>query len=145
MNPVVQIALNDGAHAEALREALLRSGPWQVAAVRDPDPAHRGVLVVDEDTLDRLPLPLSNPRQIVLITCKDSRHLSRAWDAGIISVVSADDAPNTVILAIMAAALRVPKPQAVAFPGGISPSPSSASAPIAPDSRHHAAKRCKTQ
>ena len=49
---------------------------------------------------------------MVLITRKDPQRLSRAWEAGIVSVVSVDDAPSTVLLAIMAAALRVPKAQA---------------------------------
>ena len=72
---------------------------------------------------NRLPLPLAHPERVVLITRKDPQHLSRAWDAGIVSVVSVDDAPSTVLLAIMAAALRIPKAQAA--PGsasGISPS-----------------------
>jgi hypothetical protein len=38
--------------------------------------------------------------------------MAEAWDAGIISIVSEQDPISTVLLAIMAAALRVDKPHA---------------------------------
>jgi hypothetical protein len=49
----------------------------------------------------------------VLISHKepeDSEILAQVWEAGIVSVVSEEDPLNTVLLAIMAAALRVEKP-----------------------------------
>jgi hypothetical protein len=70
-------------------------------------------MVLDEQAFARLPLPLSNPGQIVLIAHKDrqaSQFLAQAWEAGIVSVVSEEDPLSTVLLAIMAAALRVAKP-----------------------------------
>jgi hypothetical protein len=112
----VQLALADGIYAAALRDALVRSGPWHVVPVERPDCAQKGVLVVDEDTFSLLPMPLEHPERVVLISQKDPQHLSRAWDAGIVSVVSFDDAPNTILLAIMAAALRVPRAQAASDP-----------------------------
>ena len=139
----VQLAVADPVYAAALRDALSRSGPWHVLSVQQPDPRQRGVLVLDEDALDRLPMPLSNPERVVLITHKDPQHLSRAWDAGIVSVVSNSDPPNTVLLAIMAAALRVPKSQAAAVLGGISPNPPSAAAPIPAEPRSNPSKRPK--
>jgi len=129
MFQTVQLVIADPVYTTALREALTHSGPWQVVTARRPDPRHTGVLVVDEDALDQMPLPLLNPERVVLITDKDPQHLARAWDAGIVSVVSREDAPNTVLLAIMAAALRVPKAQAASVPGGISPTNLAASAP----------------
>lgn len=140
----VQLAVADPVYASALREALSRSGPWHVLSVQQPDLCQRGVLVLDEDALDRLPMPLSCPERVVLITHKDAQHLSRAWDAGIVSVVSNNDPPNTVLLAIMAAALRVPKSQAVAAPGGISPNPPSTAAPIPAEPRPNLSKRPKS-
>lgn len=141
----VQLAVADPVYATALREALTRSGPWHVVSVQQPDSSQGGVLVLDEDAMDRLPMPLCCPERVVLITRKDPQHLSRAWDAGIVSVVSHEDPPNTVLLAIMAAALRVPKAQAAAVQGGISPNAPSASAPISPDSQQPSAKPPKTQ
>jgi len=141
----VQLALADAVYSAALRDALVRSGPWHVAPAAKPDPTLQSVVVIDEDTFDRLLVPLSHPERVVLITRKDPQHLSRAWDAGIVSVVSMDDAPNTVLLAIMAAALRVPKTQAAAAtPSGISPTRPVTPAPIAPEIIHSAPKRCKS-
>jgi len=141
----VQLALADPVYASALREALTRSGPWQVVSVEQPDPRQKGVLVVDEDALKRLPLPLPCPERVVLVTHRDPQHLSQAWDAGIVSVVSVSEPPNTVLLAIMAAALRVAKVQAAVVAGGISPSAPAPSAQISPDSRHLPHKRSKNQ
>lgn len=140
----VQLAIADAVYAAALREALARTGPWQVHAVDRPNPTETCVLVLDEDAFSRLPLPMPHPERVVLITRKDPQHLSQAWDAGIMSVVSVDDAPNTILLAIMAAALRVPKAQPVAVPSGISPNTLPSSAPISPSPRHPHPKRCKT-
>ena len=67
---------------------------------------------------------MTNPERVVLITRKDPQLLAQAWEAGIVSVVSAEDPINTVLLAIMAAALRVAKSHGAAATGAISPSPS---------------------
>ena len=139
----VQFALADGAYSATLRDALVRSGPWHVLRVEDPDPSQMCVVVMDEDAFNRSLLPLSHPERVVLITRKDPQHLSRAWDAGIVSVVSVDDAPNTVLLAIMAAALRVPKAQAApATPSAISPTRPISPAPLSPEI-HHSGPKCR--
>ena len=129
----VQFAIEDAVYSAALRDTLMRSGPWRVVPVSVPDLNQHCVIVMDEDTFDALAAPLAAPERVVLITRKDPQHMSRAWDAGIVSVVSVDDAPNTVLLAIMAAALRIPKVQAAAVhPGGNSPTGASRPAPIPP-------------
>src|SRR5215469_2606402 len=141
----VQFALDDGVYSSALRAALVRSGPWRVVGAEDPNSSETSVLVMDEDALDRSTLPLPHPERVVLITRKDPQHLSRAWDAGIVSVVSMDDAPDTVLLAIMAAALRVSKAQAAAVPPSeISPNRQISPAPISPEIHHSGPKRCKS-
>ena len=141
----VQFALADAAYSAALRDALVRSGPWHVVTEAAPDLTERCVVVVDEDTFNCLPGPLAFPERVVLITRKDPQHLSRAWEAGIVSVVSVDDAPNTVLLAIMAAALRVPKTQsAAASSGAITPTRPIPPAPVSAEILHSAPKRCKS-
>ncbi len=137
----VQLSLADPVYAASVREALVKSGPWHIVSVEKPDPRRNGVLVVDEDALEQLPLPLPNPERMVLVARKDPQHLSIAWEAGIVSVVSMEDPPNTVLLAIMAAALRIPKAHA-AIVGGISPTAPPQAAPITPDSRQ---KRLKME
>ena len=118
----VQLAITDSAYEAALRDALVRSGPWRVESVEAPSTAdsQRCVLVMDE-AFNRRSLPLPFPERIVLLTRKDPANLSQAWEAGIVSLVSPHDPPSTVLLAIMAAALRVPKPLAATSLGGISP------------------------
>lgn len=143
MMPTVQLAVADRGFAAAVREALSRSCACRVESADRPDPRREGVLVVDEAAFAQLPLPLSNPERVVLITRKDPELLAQAWEAGIVSVVSGEDPINTVLLAIMAAALRVAKSHNVAIPSGISPSRALSSAPIPPQNQISRSKRCK--
>ena len=140
----VQLSIANGVYAATVREALSRSCAWHVETVDQPDPSRKCVLVLDESAFARLALPLSNPERIVLITRKDPQLLAQAWEAGIVSVVSEEDPISTVLLAIMAAALRVAKSHAAAASSAISPSAGSTSAPTAPQHRTSASKRCKT-
>ena len=141
----VQLSIANGVYAATVREALSRSCAWHVEAVDRADPSQKCVLVLDELAFARLSLPLSNPERVVLISRKDPQLLAQAWEAGIVSVVSEEDPISTVLLAIMAAALRVAKSNAAAVSGGISPSCGSSSAGIAPLQPVSGSKRCKTQ
>ncbi|MGO9232258.1 MAG: hypothetical protein ACLQKA_23935 [Bryobacteraceae bacterium] len=141
----VQLALADGAYAAALREALCRSCAWHVESVARPDPGADCVLVLDEAAFGLLPLPLSHPERIVLITRQDPQLLAQAWDAGLVSVLSQNDPMSTVLLAVMAAALRVANPTKTEALGGISPIAEGDSAPTAPHHSHSPTRRCKTQ
>lgn len=105
----VHLMIGDAPYASALRELLERNGTREVRCLDVPDPEPEGVLVVDSDALNRLPLPLVNPERVVLITSNDPQHLAQAWNAGIRSVVFNEDPLSTAVLAIMAAELRVPK------------------------------------
>ena len=109
----VQLVLGDPVYAAGLRDALTRTGPWSIAFRNAPDPSQCCVLVLDEEAFERMARPLAHPERVVLITRTDPPQLSEAWDAGIVSVVSEQDPPGTVLLAIMAAALRVSRLQAV--------------------------------
>jgi hypothetical protein len=140
----IQLAMVDSEYAASLRAALVRSGPWHVESVRAVDPSEMCVLVIDEESLNRTPLPLSHPERVVLITHRDPETLENAWEAGIVSVVSSGDPLNTVLLAIMAAALRVPKPHLTSYLSGISPNQASSAASISPEFHLVGTKRCKT-
>src|SRR3954453_6881946 len=142
MMQTVQLAITDGAYAAAVHDALCHSCAWHVESVDRPDQARNCVLVLDQPALERLPLPLANPERIVLILRKDPRLLAQAWDAGIVSVVSEEDPLNTVLLAIMAAALRVAKTSNLS---GISPSDRINLAPLAPGNQTSGSKRSKSQ
>jgi hypothetical protein len=147
MLQTVQLSIADSHYAAIVREALSRSCAWHVEAVERPDPSRHDVMVLDDQAFARLPLPLSNPERVVLITRQDSQapqFLAQAWEAGIVSVVSEGDPLSTVLLAIMAAGLRVEKPTA-ADSSGITPTSTSGSAPIAPIKQTSRPKRCKIQ
>jgi hypothetical protein len=140
----VQLSVADAADATALREALSRSCAWQIDLVDRPDLSQPCVLVLDEFAFARLPIPLSHPETIVLICRPDPQLLAQAWEAGIVSVLSKDDSVSTILLAVMAAALRVAKVHNNAATSGISPTANSASAPIAPSNQSSRPKHCKT-
>jgi hypothetical protein len=139
----VQLAIADGIYAAALREALSHTCAWHVESVGCPDPSQHCVLVLDQAGLEQLPLPLSNPERIVLITHRDSQPMAEAWEAGIVSVVSAQDPMSTVLLAIMAAGLRVDKPHGPQNISGISPTPLPENASLPPGNRSSGSKRSK--
>src|SRR5579862_3760047 len=80
----VQLAIEDAVYSAALRDTLMRSGPWRVVPVSVPDLDQQCVIVMDEDTFDGLAASLPAPERVVLITRKDPQHMSRAWDAGIV-------------------------------------------------------------
>lgn len=145
MMQTVQLAIADGSYAAALREALSRTCAWSVESVARPDPSKPCVLVLDQSALEHLPLPLSNPERIVLITRRDAQLMAEAWEAGIVSVVSEQDSLSTVLLAIMAAGLRVDKPHVDLSQSAISPSGGPINAPLPPEHRNPGSKRCKTQ
>ena len=144
----VQLSIADGQYATAVRKALAHSCAWHVEAVECPDLSSHCVMVLDEQAFARLPLPLSNPERVVLIARKEPQapqFLAQAWEAGIVSVVSEEDPLSTVLLAIMAAALRVEKPVIFSNSSEITPTSNSESAPIAPLRRPSRPKRCKIQ
>jgi hypothetical protein len=140
-----QLSIGDTVYAATVREALTRSCAWHVESVERPDPSRRCALVLDETAFVRLPLPLANPERVVLITRKEPQLLAQAWEAGIVSVVSDEDPISTVLLAIMAAALRVAKSHDPAAPSAISPNTDAVSAPISPMNPTFGSKRCKIQ
>jgi len=104
----VQVAIGNASYRQALRDLLVRSGNWEVLLVDEPDPAREGVIVLDSEHLRRLPRPLPCPECIVLVARNDPAQMSKAWAAGIHSVVSEKDPLSTTLLAIMSAGLRSP-------------------------------------
>ena len=144
MMRTVQLALADAVYAAALRDALSRSGPWHVETVERPDLAQLCVVVMDEANFAQLPLPLALPERVVLISHQDPQLLAQAWDAGIVSVASVGDSLATVLLAVMAASLRVAKFHEPPGPGATSPSAEIVSARISPENANPRPRRCRT-
>lgn len=105
----IQLAISNKAYATALRDLLARNQGWKILMTDTPDPRIEGVMVVDSESLERLPSAIARPERIVLITRKDAPHLAKAWEAGIVSVVYENEPVNTALLAVMAARLRASK------------------------------------
>jgi hypothetical protein len=145
MMRTVQLSIADSVYAEDLRGALSRSGPWNVEFVDRPHLDEPSVLVLDEFSFARLPQPLINPERVVLITRQAPELLAQAWEAGIVSVVSNDDSLATILLAIMAASLRIAKPHAMPVASVISPNLAVPPARLSPDNQISRSKRCKTR
>jgi len=143
----VQLSIADCQYANTVREALSRSCAWHIEAVEQPDFSYHGVMVLDEEAFARLPLPLSNPERVVLISHREPQapQLAQAWEAGILSVVSEEDSLSTVLLAIMAAGLRVEKPTSSTDCSEITPTFGSEPALLPPMKRARREKRWKTQ
>lgn len=105
----VQIAITDSSYATALRDLLVRSGAFKVLFVDCPDQGRAGVMVLDTEHLELLMSPLPDPERIVLIAPNDPQCLSKAWEAGVSSVIFDKDPLNTAVLAILSARLRISK------------------------------------
>lgn len=105
----IQVALADRREAEDLRRVLLTTCSLNIEIVEQPDPAYEGVLVVDCAGLasDAVACGLAHPdRAVVLADRGDEAGLSRAWNAGVKTVVFHDDPTSTIVLAVMAAQLH---------------------------------------
>ena len=108
----IQLALSDSTYSEALRRSLAKDWAfqdWQVELVSVPKPQKADVLVIDSAALERVRLPLPHPERVVLITRNEPEQLSRAWEAGIVSVVFERELISTTMLAILAARYRAGK------------------------------------
>jgi hypothetical protein len=114
----VQLALSDKDFAEALRSSLTRMGDWEVASVDQPAIEGHGVIVTDSRWLGDPRTRLAGPDRFVLVLHNDPEQIDRAWQAGVRSVVFDSDPVSTVVLAIMAASLRLQHPGSAVRGGG---------------------------
>ncbi len=109
---IIQLALGDRTYCEALRRSL--AADWEfrdcrIELVSIPEPQRADVVVLDRQTLECIPPPLPHPERVVLITRNTAEQLTRAWKAGIVSVVFEQEPLSTVLLAILAARYRTCK------------------------------------
>ncbi len=105
----MQLALGDKELRNRLRELIVKDpafADWHIQAPERPALEKTGVLVIDADALKALPLPLPHPERVVLVTRRTAEELTRAWEAGIVSVVFDHEPLGTIMLAILAARYR---------------------------------------
>lgn len=103
----IQVAMCEESRAEALCGLLARSTTVPVLRVERPDFESACVVVLDAARFAGLSGCLAHPERVVLISPNDAGHLGAAWTAGVSSVLSEQDPLDTVVLAVLAACLRV--------------------------------------
>ena len=106
----VQLAIQNHRYASALSDLLSKDGSHQVLFVEKPDLGLEGIIVVDGIRTENLAFFEAQPERFVVITRKDAGLLARVWDAGVRHVVFEEDSPSTALLAVIAAELRISKP-----------------------------------
>jgi hypothetical protein len=104
----VQIAMANTAYRKRLRDLLARSGGWKVVTVETPDLTKDGVVVLDSDHLRQMSIPIPRPERVVLIARNEPGQMSRAWEAGVSSVVLEREPPTTALLAVLSTTMRTP-------------------------------------
>ncbi len=117
----VQLSVHNIAFASRLERELRQVGGCQMISVKTPDLHGKGLVVLDEETLDTLPSPLDEPERFLLVTRNESPKLKRAWEQGIVSVVFEHDSPHTICLAVQSALLRIQSPHRNTIRCAISP------------------------
>ena len=110
--PTIQLALSDRSYGEALCRSLADDRGFRdcrIELVSIPQPQIADVLVIDGQALEHITLPLPHPERVVLITQNTTEQLTRAWKAGIVSVIFEHESLSTALLAILAARYRTCK------------------------------------
>lgn len=110
----VQIIMTNRRYANELERLLVRDGQHRVLQVDAPDTSNGGVVVMDsvsfrEFSSDQQQVDQVPPEQVVLVADHEAGLLSKAWDAGLRSVVYSDEPIQTTLLAVIAAELRLLK------------------------------------
>ncbi len=96
----VQVAIQDPGYADSIRDLLVQDGSHRVHLVENPDPTLEGVIVVDADHLDGLPLSNEKERLVVMVH-KERDDLLKIWDAGVRHVVFQGDPPQTARVVVL--------------------------------------------
>jgi hypothetical protein len=103
----VQVAIQDPAYADSVRDLLVRDGNHEVHLVEQPEAALGGVIVVDTAHLNGLPL-LSNVRErLVVMVNKEHDDLFKIWDAGVRHVLFQGDSPQTARVVVLGVELSL--------------------------------------
>jgi hypothetical protein len=102
----IQIALADRVYGEKLRDLLIGGGARYVKEVDTPDLNRGGIVVTDCEHMRLLPIPIPDPKRVVLIAVVDGASIAKAWEAGVRSVIPTAAPPSTAAMAVWAAALR---------------------------------------
>ena len=96
----VQVAIQDPAYAESIRDLLSQEAGHRVDLVERPDVTVEGVIIVDAAHLSNFPT-LAKERRLVVMVQKDRDDLSKIWDAGARHVLFYGDPPHRVRVVVL--------------------------------------------
>ncbi len=102
----VQVAIQDPAYAESIRDLLSQEARHRVRLVEKPDVALEGVIIADVAHLSNFPT-LAKERRLVVMVQKDRDDLSKIWDAGVRHVLFYGDPPHRVRVAVLGVELSL--------------------------------------
>ncbi len=105
----VQIIMADRKYATELERLLVRDGQHRVLQLDAPDESESGVVVLDSGSFQEFEEAASHPEKVVLVAGHEEGLLTKAWEAGLRSVVYEDEPIQTTLLAVIAAELRLLK------------------------------------
>jgi len=105
----VQIIMANRKYATELERLLVRDGRHRVLQVDAPDECEAGVVVMDSGSFHEFQEAPCHPEQVVLVVGHEEGLLTKAWEAGLRSVVYDDEPIQTALLAVIAAELRLLK------------------------------------
>ncbi len=105
----VQIIMANREYASELGSLLVRDGQHRVLHLDAPDDSEAGVVVMDSGSFQEFQQPPCHPDQVVLVAAHEEALLTKAWEAGLRSVVYEDEPIQTTLLAVIAAELRLLK------------------------------------
>ena len=97
----VQVAIQDPAFADSIRDLLLEDSRRQVRLLEKPDMSSEGVVIADAAHLSSFPSSPSALKRLVVMAHKDRDDLSQLWDAGVRHVLFYEDSPETVRIAVL--------------------------------------------
>ena len=114
----IQLAISDGRLASRIERILASTGEWNIEHLVHPNPGQTNSVIVSDaarrscscvfmSNLDFLGSPIARPERVVLVIPNDPELIDRAWNEGLRAVIYDTEPPSTVVLAIMAAWLRV--------------------------------------
>jgi hypothetical protein len=105
----VQIIMANQQYATELERLLKRDGQHRVLQLDEPSSQEAGVVVMDAEAFRKHSEASLHPDQVVLVADHEESLLTKAWEAGLRSVVFRDDPIQTTLLAVIAAELRLLK------------------------------------
>ena len=101
----IQLVLGSFEYAQWLRALLQQDGEHHVHVVNEPDLKLGGIVVVDEESLERF-TPILDPHRFVVFIRDGTDNIGRIWDAGIRQVVFEGSSAKSAHLTILAAELK---------------------------------------